>query len=361
MQYSMAENYRSRHGLMNFYTLDPLRDERWDALTASHPRASVFHEKGWLRSLAKTYGYRPLALTSTSGTGPLADGMVFCEVASWITGTRLVSLPFSDHAEPLLNDVSGQLRLKQWACEACEQNKWKYVELRPMSWEADHGSSLVPSQSFWLHSLDLSPALAVLSRNLHKDCVLRRVRHAEKERLTYERGGSNRLLCAFYRLLTITRRRHHLLPQPRDWFSNLMAEMNPRPEIRLASKDGIPLAAIFTLRHGSTVVYKYGCSDERFHHLGGMPFLFWNLIEESKYEGVDRIDLGRTDLENKGLMEFKDRLGASRRRIDYLRYSQAQSKYWMELSHLAPLRGLFSLLPDELSSPMGRLVYRHFG
>jgi len=49
--------------------------------------------------------------------------------------------------------------------------------------------------------------------------------------------------------------------------------MKPHFDIRVARKDGKAIAAIVTLRHRSAVVYKYGCSDEQYHHLAGMPLL----------------------------------------------------------------------------------------
>jgi len=137
--------------------------------------------------------------------------------------------------------------------------------------------------------------------------------------------------------------------------------MSPNVDIRLARKDGVPIAAILTLRHRGTVVFKYGCSDERFHHLGGMPFVFWKLIEESKSAGAEQIDLGRTDKDNKGLLDFKDRLGATRKPLTYFRYPVTALESDMVASCLPATRGIFSLLPDALSSRMGRLLYRHIG
>jgi lipid II:glycine glycyltransferase (peptidoglycan interpeptide bridge formation enzyme) len=137
--------------------------------------------------------------------------------------------------------------------------------------------------------------------------------------------------------------------------------MSPNVEIRLARKDGIPIAAILTLCHGRTVVYKYGCSDERFHRFGAMPFLFWKLIEESKVAGQEEIDFGRTELNNDGLIEFKDRFGTSRRQITYLRYPESARGKDVVASYLPAVRSLFSVLPDALSSRAGRLVYRHIG
>ena len=36
--------------------IDPLADARWDELVERHPRASVFHTRGWLEALKRTYG-----------------------------------------------------------------------------------------------------------------------------------------------------------------------------------------------------------------------------------------------------------------------------------------------------------------
>jgi CelD/BcsL family acetyltransferase involved in cellulose biosynthesis len=347
--------------LMQLYTLDPTLDSRWDDLVASHPSASAFHHKGWLAALAKTYGYRPMILTSTPPGKRLDDGIVFCEVKSWITGSRLVSLPFVDHLEPLRNELAEPLQVADWMRATCRQRKWKYIEFRPLCWEMSANSPLVASQSFWIHTLNLAPPLEQIFRGFHKNCIQRRIRRAEHERLSYEKGNSEELLDAFYRLLLITRRRHRLLPQPRAWFQNLIANMGPILEIRLARKNEIPVAAILTLRHRGTVVYKYGCSDERFHHLGGMPFLFWMMIEEAKASGADEIDFGRTDLDNEGLIKFKDRFGAKRRYLTYFRYPESKREKYPASSDLPLARCLFSVLPDALSSWAGHLLYRHFG
>ena len=346
---------------MRLYTLDPMQDPRWDDLVASHPRASAFHQRGWLKALAMTYGYRAMVLTSTPAGKPLSDGIVFCEVKSWITGSRLVSLPFADHCEPLLNETRDSLDFTEWMRTEYGRQDWKYIELRPLLWEAPSGCPLAASQSFWFHTLSLAPSVEQLFGHLHKNCIQRRIRRAEREQLSYEKGCSEEILNDFYRLLMITRRRHKLLPQPRAWLRNLVGCMSPNVEIRLVRKDAIPIAAILTLRHGCTVVYKYGCSDETFHHLAGMPFLFWKLIEESKTAGAEQIDFGRTDLDNGGLVEFKDRLGTTRRRVTYLRYPESKAEKSVVATYLPVARHVFSVLPDALSSQMGRVLYRHIG
>ena len=89
---------------MTVFQLDPLTDKRWPELLRQHPRASVFHTQGWLEALRRTYGYTPILFATSPPDEALANGMVFCKVDSWVTGKRLVSLPFSDHSEPQVNN-----------------------------------------------------------------------------------------------------------------------------------------------------------------------------------------------------------------------------------------------------------------
>src|ERR1700744_508991 len=141
---------------MLFHHLDPLSDCRWDALVASHTQASVFHQRGGMKALQRTYGYPTMALTTALPGARLSDALVFCGVKSWIRGRRLVSLPFSDHAELLLNQGSASFDMADWLQAECRQRKWRYVEFRPISGALCPADPMVQSQSFWLHTLDLT-------------------------------------------------------------------------------------------------------------------------------------------------------------------------------------------------------------
>src|SRR5215469_5475976 len=344
---------------VKIHTVNPLADSRWDDLVGCHPRASVFHQSGWLRALARTYGYEPFVLT-TSAEGPLQNGIAVCRVSSWITGTRLVSLPFSDHCEPLLDELNGLSQFTDELREECDLHRWRYVELRPLSaiLEAKHG--LHSNSSYWFHELDLRPSLETLFRGMHKDSVQRKIRRAEREGLTREAGCSERLLEEFYKLLLLTRKRHQLPPQPRIWFANLVECMKDKIQISVARSNGTPIGAMLTLRHRACVVYKYGCSDERLHNLGAMPFLFWKLIEESKALGAEQLDLGRSDIHNEGLITFKDRLGASRKRLTYYRHAET-ARGGAALQDSRAVRQFFSYLPEAVASAAGKVLYRHMG
>ena len=326
---------------------------------ARHPRASAFHRRGWLEALNKTYGYKPFVLTSAAPVEPLKDGIVVCRIKSWLTGTRLVSLPFADHCDPLFSD-SGNATLLASMVEECGVQHCKYVEMRPLL-EASPGDRFQATKLYCFHELDLSPSVEQLFKSLHKDSIQRKIRRAEKEQLAYEVGRSEEFIAAFYRLTLLTRRRHHLPPQPIGWFRNLAREMGDALQVRLARKDGAAIAALLTLRHQGKIIYKYGCSDGAYHQLGGMPFLFWKLIEEGKATGAESIDFGRSEMENEGLIAFKDKFGTTKRTLTYYRYPQTRKEPAHDWGDSGLARRMFAMLPDGVLSAAGKVLYRHIG
>ncbi len=320
----------------------------------------MFHERGWLEALNRTYGFDPFVLTSTEAGKPLVDGLVLCWVSSWITGNRLVSLPFSDHCEPLLADASALHELVNWLREECARQGAKYFELRLMPGHEISDRLLVRSQSYCFHTLDLTPRLEEIFSSFHKDSIQRRIRRASRE-LSYEVGRSRELVDQFYRLLMMTRRRHNVPPQPRAWFRNLVECMGQKLQISVARKNGVSIAAMLTLQHGSTVVYKYGGSDQDFHYIGGMPYLFWNLIKASKESGATEIDFGRSELNNHGLIRFKDRFGTTQKLMTYFRHPQAENRTAMPSWIPRSLGRVLSILPAALMPAVGRVMYKHMG
>jgi CelD/BcsL family acetyltransferase involved in cellulose biosynthesis len=340
----------------NVYEIDPLCDPRWADLVESHPRASVFHSTNWLRALQAVYEYEPVAITTCHPELPLTNGLVFCRVKSWLTGRRLVSLPFSDHCDPLINSPDELdeilLGMEQYVDEG-----WRYIETRPGSWQPSSRTKLSKSLTYRLHLLDLRRSKEELFRSFHKDCVQRKIRRAQREKLRYEQGSSEVLLREFYRLFVMTRRRQG---QPIAWFRTLVAIFGSKLKISVTYKDELPTASIITLSHKRSVVYKYGCSDARFHRLGGMALLLWNAIQEARDNGFDEFDMGRSDTDNLGLIAFKERWGATSRELSYWTYPRSahvKTAAWQKKF----LRSVAAVIPDMALTTVGTLFYRHIG
>ena len=346
---------------MTLYEIDPTRDERWDGFLQNHPDASIFHTRGWLEALRRTYGYQPVAFTLSPPGHPLTNAIPFCQVSSWLFGRRLVSLPFSDHSTPLVEHSEQLASLLFCLGEKHRRRKWSYIEIRPADSTSGACTAFGESQAFCLHKLDLSPGLDDIFRNFHKDCVQRKIRRAVREGLTCEEGRSDSLVDTFYQLLLTTRRKHGLPAQPVEWFRNLIACVGDKAKIRVASKDGRPIASIFTLRHKQVLVYKYGCSDRRFSNMGGTQLLLWNAIREAKMSQLSEFDLGRSDRDNLGLLVFKDRWGAVRTPLTYLRYPVRGPSHILGGRQARIGKYVWSHAPGSVLALAGRVLYKHLG
>lgn len=340
----------------------PLGDDRWDQFVVSCKQSSIFHTRGWLKALRETYHYDPIVFSTSRESSGIQNAIVFCRINSWITGRRLVSLPFSDHCDVLINGRATAEPLFSALEQELIREKLRYVEIR--SRVPVQGLPSSCEEQYYLHRLDLEPKLSVLFNKCHKDSTQRKIRRAERERLRYEEGRSAFHLNTFYRLLLLTRERHQVPPQPERWFENLVESMGSNLKIRLAFKNNEPAAAILTLQHKQTLLCKYACSDRKFHPSGPMHFLIWRAIQEAKQNGLKVFDFGRSAPDNRGLVTFKDRWGATRSVITYSRYGFPKRRFgprfnstWMEFS----ARRVASFLPGTIFRAAGEIFYKHIG
>ena len=341
------------------YELDPLSDTRWEPFINGHPKASVFHSKQWLRALQTSYGYNPVVLTTCSRETTLTNGLVCCRVNSWLTGKRLVSLPFADHCD-LLASNSAELDDLLLHVRQRDVGKREHIEIRPVSYQPGSSNGFHQSATYRTHSLALCKSKQELFNNLHKSSLQQRIRKAEREAVQCEEGNSEGMLGKFYGLLAITRRRHCLPPQPLSWFRALINAFGDDLKIRVASKGDIPIASILTLSHKTSMVYKYGCSNAHFHRFGGIALLLWNAIEEAKDKGMHELDMGRSDCDNAGLISFKERFGAVGRPLLYWTYPDRR-KATLGIQDRAMIRSLARVTPEFALKAIGTLLYRHMG
>ena len=362
---------------MAVHTIDPLRDPRWPSFLERHQGASAFHAIGWLDALRRTYQYEPVAYTTSPPGGEITNAVLFCRVKSWLTGRRLVSLPFSDHCQPLTDTDEELCGILRAVAADADREGCRYVELRPVvapgalapseepgaaSGQTNASLGFGPSDRFYLNFLDLRPDPERLYAAFHKSCIQRNIRRAEREQLVFETGSSPEILEKWYGLMTLTRRRHRLPPQPRAWFRNLAQCLGDALRIHVALKDTTPVAAVLSLLHKRSLVYKYGCADERYFNLGGTAAVFWEMIREGKARGAETLDMGRSAVDTPGLYQFKDRWGSVRSELVYYRNPPPRPaadsrKGWT----MALAQRVFGKLPDPVLALVGKMLYRHTG
>ena len=350
--------------LSEVYQIDPLIDPRWQGLLQRHPTASVFHSVGWLRALQLTYGYEPVVFTTSRPAVALANGLLCAQIRSWLTGRRIVSLPFSDHCAPLCESDDQLEGLLLDLQRKTLGEKWKYIELRPfVEFSSDNMEKLgfESTCKYVLHRVDLGPSEGELFHRLHRNCVQRRILHAERLGIHEVWGNTKKLLRDFFGLMVRTRARHGLPPQPFTWFRNLLECLKEATDLRVAYLKDIPIAATLVFHFRDTSYFKYGCSDERFHSYGAFPFLLWRAILKAKSVGSRALDLGRTDKDDQGLILFKNHWTNRSDHLDYWVWAPGIRHNFANASKSPFVKSVFGLLPRPLIALAGSAIYRHVG
>ncbi len=285
-------------------------------------------------------------------------GVPFAEVRSRLTGNRWVSLPFSDHCQPLIDrDAPDASDVLLDYLKARQESEAPTIQLR---WPV--ASSRVPFRQggFVLHTLRLPEDEAALLRSLDRR-VRQNVKHAERDGVAVTECASWKEFEAFYRLQVMTRKRIGVPVQPVSFFRAVWEHLiEPGLGfVLVAYKDRIPLAGGVFLTSGSTVHYKYSAADVRYKGLEGPSAVIWSGLQRALAIGRRRVDLGRTATSDAGICEFKRRWGATETDLPYsILAGRAPDAAAFEVDGL--IRAVIRNAPTFVCRWTGEVFYRHF-
>ncbi len=344
--------------MKNVPLINPLSYKGWDDLIGASEGAGIFYTSFWARVVSDTYGFRPLYLTCIE-EGKIKLLMPFMEVRSLITGNRAVSLPFTDRCDSIFESPDLFLKALEMAKTEGVKRGWRYLEWRG---GAGFPDDIPASEVFFEHILDLSRPLDEIFASL-RESNKRNIRKAMKAGLEVKLDSSMDGLTRYHRLHCKTRREHGLPPQPFSFFRNLHRHIVSAGHgfTALCLQDGLPIAGAVFLHFGNQAIYKYGASEKEHQHLRPNNLIMWEAIRHYCDKGFQTLSLGRTELENEGLLQFKRGWGAAESTLKYYRYSPARNSFVKNPD--TRLTGwhnkVFRSCPIPILRLIGSLLYRH--
>ena len=284
--------------------LDPRTDERWRDFVGRAERATLFHHPAWLELLSACYRYEFAASCLLDGDGRVVAGLPWARVESWLTGRRLVALPFSDACEPLVEGGS-----EEDLARAVDEHRRATGLGLEVRWQMEALEGEVVHR-YWRHTLPLESDAGEVERRA-KSGIRRGVTKARREGLTFERRTDADALDSFYRLHLRTRRHQGVPTQPKRFIDELgVLFEDGHGFVGLVNDGDRPVAAAVFLQLRQHLIYKYGASDRSALARRPNNLLFAEVIRWACETGLRVLDFGRTDLDQEGLKQFKRGWGA---------------------------------------------------
>lgn len=321
---------------------------------------SLFVSPRWLAVIEETFDCHVQAMTASSG-GETKGGFLFSDIDD-IRGRRMVSLPFSDYADPFVEDAATWQRLVDplFAIGA------------PLRFRCLHNSVAAADKRFeavqhlaW-HGVNLQREAEQIWAGL-QPAARQNIRKAEAAGLRVRIGRSVDDLRAFYAMHCRVRKgKYRLFAQPFRLFENLASAFSGTDDlfVLLAEIDGVPIAGILFLVHGDTLYYKFNASsDVRFRP---NDLLVWSGLQIGRERGLARLDFGVSDLDQPGLVAFKRKFATEERLVTELRWAgDVRRPSHRDRDAGALLGQLTSILtspevPDEVTRAVGDQLYRYF-
>lgn len=340
--------------------VDPTRFPGWDERLACHPDATVFHTSAWARLLLETYAYLPKYFTFIE-QDRLVGLLPFMEIRSWITGTRGVSLPFTDASAPILPAGFGFEEAMAQVIALAESRGWRTVEIRGRIPEMEN---LPASAEYLSHDLDLTGGESLLFSR-YRPNVHRNIRKAEREGISVSEDNTAEGLREFYQLNCLTRREHGLPPQPIRFFEHLKEYVLEKELgfLMMARHKKKAIAGAIFLLFGGKAVFKYGASDRRYQEFRANNLVFRDAIRHLCGKGVRTLSFGRTDMFHEGLRQFKLSWGTTTSMLRYVKYDVRSKSYLGGTPTHQPTswKRTMSKLPIPVLRIIGNVAYRHIG
>lgn len=347
---------------MNVQITDKVDNSVWDDFILRHPLGSIFHHSSWQDVVIDSYGYKPIYHLALDDSSNITAAAVSAHVESRLTGNRIISFPFSDSCDLLVNnDAEAEVLMK--ALEATRSRlAAEFIEYRFMN--AQHfvgGHRSDGGYSSYL--LPLQQNRDILFRSFHRSCIQRAIKTGQQRGVETFHGSSLSDIKTFYHLHLLTRKKHGVAVQPFGFFRNLWSTLAPRKMITLllARHQQRIIAGIIVLWFKNIAYYKFGASDERFLNIRANQLLMWEAIQLAQRKGCSTFDFGRTNQSNEGLSLYKQRWGSQRVSLYYVRVPKdTKSGILKESSRThGRLKKMMSWMPAALIRLSGEFLYRH--
>ena len=327
--------------------------ERWDAFVRAQEHASLGHLYEWRTVFERAYhkrGYYLAALRQGRWVGVLP----LVHMKGALTGNRLVSLPFLDHAGPLGSDPEASSFLLNAAVDLVCRKKLNGFDIR---------SALVHD------SEATSRATLILPLPEDRDAlwdsfapkVRNQIRKATRQGLQTKCVPAAKL-DVFYRVFSRNMRDLGSPVHSRGFLHKVLDVFRREAQLYLTrGKNGAPVGGAIALRFRDSLTVPWASSLRRAFKDCPNHSLYWQMLSDAMEAGVRSFDFGRSR-EGSGTYAFKTQWGALPQPLEWSSYDcwGVRQKDWdLDPNHHNRLVRAWSHLPVAVANLIGPRIRRN--
>ncbi|HEX2964976.1 MAG TPA: GNAT family N-acetyltransferase [Syntrophorhabdaceae bacterium] len=347
--------------------IEPSKDMRWDAFVESHPLGWISQLSDWGNILEECFKHiKGYYIAILDEDDHIQAGLPIYSVKSHITGNRMVSVPHATLCDPLVDNAVQLRQLTDAVVQLSHSLGISKIEIKSfMSGRLFKDMDFDEDTFYKHHYLQLMPDPEQLKKSFHRTCIRQRIARAFTSNFVVKIADKVSDLLDFYKLHTMTRRRHGLPPQPFQFFELMWRRFYPKRRLALltAFHGSLPAASMIILKFRNRVSAEFAASDQRFFNLSPNHLVFWEAIKMACFEKFEIFDFGRTSPTNQELMDFKRRWGTSIMELPQFYYprkkgvrTKREDRYTYKC-----VQAICQNLPISMLPGVGRLLYNHLG
>jgi hypothetical protein len=343
--------------------LEPADAALFGSYVSRHADATFYHTLSWRDFVVDMFRHRPVyfvAMRQGSVTGVLPAFLVRAPGL----GAKLISLPYDiGSGGALADDEASERALSEAALRLGRSEAVRYVEMRRAA------------DSPVLEALGLAAVRPVLLSELaigSREAVWSRIKkdHKQAVQMARQRGvvireaGSAADFETFYRIYLSVFRDFGTPPYSRRYFSALYDRFHGPQNVRLllADADGRTVGGLLVFCFGRIWTNKFTVCLPQAFQLRANPALYGAAINLAIDHGAARFSMGSSAPHQTGLLDFKQRWGATTRHA--VLYTAAVRGSAPDLSRYFNEQGLaqriWRRLPVFATRPLGGTLNRWF-
>jgi FemAB-related protein, PEP-CTERM system-associated len=264
--------------------------------------------------------------------------------------------PFLNYGGVLAESEEAASFLLDSFVKLASELKVKYIEMRSLEKLGFFRETREHKVTMWL-KLENSVEKQWLNLNAK---IRNEVRKAEKSGLSIK-AGKGELLDSFYAVFSRNMRDLGTPVLGKIFFKNILKHFPEEANIFIATLENKPIAAAFSLSHGSSMEVPWASSIKDFNRVCPNEFIYWHIIKYAIEKNMDRFDFGRCT-KGSGTYRFKKQWAPEEKQL-YWQYWEADG---FRLSPEDPKHGSFSpliqiwkRLPLCIANNIGPAIARH--